>query len=530
MRDQILQASSHYVRDTLNINRELMRKALHMRCLSYLSQAKAQLLTKTIFQVDKSKKQIMEVNKSLGKEQNSSEKHRIALEKTNRELVEAKKQLEKAVKSRTKELERTNDYLNQSKIIAQKERDRAHKYLEIAEAIIIGLAPDGTITVINAHGCRVLGLSKEEIIGESWFDRFIPKECHDEVKTVHEGNIKRGVNFQEYNENLVINAQGKERTIYWHNTLELDQQGDVIGTLSSGQDITQRKLFEIELQDKQEVLKSAQEISHFGNWTWNIAENSIDWSDEIFRIFGFPVQSFTPTYEQFLASIHPEDRDELVSAVNISLEDPSQPYNIEHRIVQQDGTIRFVHEKGYVYRDEYGQPIRMLGTVQDISEQKRIENELRESESRFRDLFNSVPASVVVVDKEGILEDINQFHLDVALKNKVDKESYLGNSLLSHPVIVEAGLSEKYRAVLNGESINIPECYFPQTTGGIDRYYNVRGVPLQQDGKLTGALFLHDDVSDMVRIKKTVEANESMFRSLLNAIDDPLVLFTREKR
>ena len=126
-------------------------------------------------------------------------------------------------------------------------------------------------------------------------------------------------------------------------------------------------------------LLEAQNIAHIGNWEWNIEVNSLEWSDEIFRIFGFTPQEFKVTYEAFLNSVHPDDKELVKSAVSEALIN-RRPYNINHRIILSDGTERIVHEMAEVIFNKDGKAVRMVGTVQDITEQKKLEDQLRQAQ------------------------------------------------------------------------------------------------------------------------------------------------------
>src|SRR5262249_54650056 len=121
-------------------------------------------------------------------------------------------------------------------------------------------------------------------------------------------------------------------------------------------------------------LREAQRIAHLGSWEWNVLSNELNWSDEVFSIFGIRRQGFGATYESFLEQVHPADRERVEQAVGQSL-NTSEPYNIEHRIIRPDGEGRIVRGQGEVVRDNAGRITRMVGTVQDITEQKRIEAE-----------------------------------------------------------------------------------------------------------------------------------------------------------
>jgi PAS domain S-box-containing protein len=144
-----------------------------------------------------------------------------------------------------------------------------------------------------------------------------------------------------------------------------------------------RKRSEERLKRSEASLAEAQRISHLGNWDWNIITDELHWSDEIYRIFGLTPQEFEATYEGFLNSVHPDDRESVRKAVDEALYE-DKPYCIDHRIVLPDGSERIVHEQAAVTFDDGGKPIRMIGTVQDITENKQAEAALRESEERFK--------------------------------------------------------------------------------------------------------------------------------------------------
>ncbi|MFC1673747.1 ATP-binding protein, partial [Pseudomonadota bacterium] len=122
-------------------------------------------------------------------------------------------------------------------------------------------------------------------------------------------------------------------------------------------------------------LANAQRIAKVGNWQWDIEANALWWSDEIYRIFGLNSESFEITYAAFLAHIHPDDRDLVSQAMDRALHH-SEPYNIDHRIVTKNGFEKVVHEQGEVKYGADGKPVQMVGTVQDITDRKHMEDAL----------------------------------------------------------------------------------------------------------------------------------------------------------
>jgi PAS domain S-box-containing protein len=154
-------------------------------------------------------------------------------------------------------------------------------------------------------------------------------------------------------------------------------------------EIDERKRIEEALQKDRSSLAEAQRIAHLGNWDWDIVTNELQWSDEIYRIFGLTPQEFGATYEAFLNSVHPDDREFVKRTVDEALYE-DKPYSIDHRIVLPDGTQRIVHEQAGVTFDNDGKPIRMIGTVHDITASKQTEEALRKSKAELRHLSSQL--------------------------------------------------------------------------------------------------------------------------------------------
>ena len=132
------------------------------------------------------------------------------------------------------------------------------------------------------------------------------------------------------------------------------------------------------LQQSEKMLSQAQQMARLGNWHWDIQSNKLQWSDEIYRIFGLEPQQFGASYDAFLNAVHPDDR-EMVDRASTKAVESGTPYSIDHRIVLPDGSERFVHEEGEaIFKD--GKAIEMMGTVQDISERRELEDQLRHAQ------------------------------------------------------------------------------------------------------------------------------------------------------
>jgi len=139
------------------------------------------------------------------------------------------------------------------------ERDKAQQYLDIAGVIIVVSNSDGKIALINRKGCELLGLKEEEIVGKDWLSNFIPEGIRDELSSAFRSLISGDTETMAYNESPVLTAAGEERLIAWRNSVLRDEDGNIIATLSSGEDITDRKLAENELRRHRDLLEKKTE-------------------------------------------------------------------------------------------------------------------------------------------------------------------------------------------------------------------------------------------------------------------------------
>jgi PAS domain S-box-containing protein len=172
-----------------------------------------------------------------------------------------------------------------------------------------------------------------------------------------------------------------------------------ISRLEVFRDITNRKRAEQALWEREQDLNRAQAVAHTGSWRLDVQHNQLLWSDETHRIFGLP-RATAMTYETFLSSVHPEDREYVDQKWKAALH--GEPYDIEHRIIVRN-EIRWVHEKAELESDSNGELKGGFGTVQDITERKRIENELRVKDFAL----TSAASGIAIIDLDGIVTYAN---------------------------------------------------------------------------------------------------------------------------
>jgi diguanylate cyclase (GGDEF)-like protein/PAS domain S-box-containing protein len=180
------------------------------------------------------------------------------------ELKQSHDVLERQVHERTVRLLDEIKQHDKTAAELQTERDKMQRYLDVAGVMFVVINADGTVSLINKKGCEVLGCTEEEILGKNWFDCFIPLNIREKLKTFFSQLFSEKTTLGEYHENPILTNTGEERIIAWHNTVIRDKTGVILSTLSSGEDITDRKKAEQQqrsiTEGLQHVLAAADEL------------------------------------------------------------------------------------------------------------------------------------------------------------------------------------------------------------------------------------------------------------------------------
>jgi len=180
------------------------------------------------------------------------------------------------------------------------------------------------------------------------------------------------------------------------------------------------------LQEANEALRStqadlarAQRIARIGSWEWDLQTGAVSWSDETYRLFGFKPGEVELSYEVVKSTKHPEDVESWANAIEEAL-DSAGTLQVEYRAVRSDGETIWIRTEAEISRDENGKAIRFFGTAQDITERKRAEEALRESEVRFRSVFAQTYQFAGIVTLDGTLTAANNTSLDFIGSTEAD--------------------------------------------------------------------------------------------------------------
>ncbi len=257
----------------------------------------------------------------------------------------------------------------------------------------------GRQTYVNQSFCNMVGWSAEELNGATPPFIFWPPERIDQIKEIFErhmhGFIKPGP------VELIFRRRNEERfPVSLLVSPLVDHQGVPVGYLASVHDISLLKASQEKLERRERQLSQAQRLVQLGSWSWDIATDTAIWSDELYRICGVDPEQFIPSYRGLLQLVHPQDR-EKVEQINRDALQNRGGFELSYRIVRPDGAIRTIQTSGMVSVDPTDRPIAMVGVAQDITEIKRAEETLRESEERYRSLIANIPDAAWTVNEEG---------------------------------------------------------------------------------------------------------------------------------
>lgn len=164
-----------------------------------------------------------------------------------------------------------------------------------------------------------------------------------------------------------------------------------------GQALERASRTEAELRHVTERMAEAQRIAHFGNWEWDIGEDRLTWSEELYRIFGVEPEGFAANFETFLELVHPHDRQRVKDEIQRAVAN-GRRFVFEHRILRRDHTPRTLRCHGEPVTDEAGTVVRLFGVCQDITEVAELEGARRSAEDRFRNAFEHAPIGVALVE------------------------------------------------------------------------------------------------------------------------------------
>lgn len=398
----------------------------------------------------------------------------------------------KTLRQRVAELERQQADVKQSK-----EQDLAQQYFNLAGEMILAIDANETISLINQQGCQLLEAEEHEILGKNWFEHFLPLSNRVEVKTLFRQLIRGEIQPVEFFENDVLTAKGRLKSVAWHNSILRDDTGGIIGTLSVGVDITERKEAQQALRENVQIFRQISE--NVKELLWVCAP---DFSKTYFlnpmyeEIWGRTCQSAYDNPCSWIEGIHPDDRAAVVNEMERKAQgDFTDPDFPRCRVIHTDGTMRWIETRAFPVYNEHNQISRIAGIVEDITRRKQEEDaasimqqklersvetqtsELARKTAQLEAMFNSIPDAVLVLDREGKIVNFNNRD---KLSLFLAPDPCIGSDIES---LLPCGVGSQIRLLINRvyDTRQIETFEYKLTNRNGENWYRARILPYLSD-------------------------------------------------
>ncbi len=260
------------------------------------------------------------------------------------------------------------------------EHAKSQKYLDIAGVMLMVLDSNGNVTLINKKGCEILEADEKDIIGKNWFESFIPENLVDIVKAVFKDSINKTIGRKNHFENEIITTKGNKRIMSWYNSVIFDGDEKIIGVISSGEDITDKRLNEIALYDSNERFETLFNKAPFGYQSLDIngylREVNNTWVD----ILGYKKEEVIGKW--FGDFLVPEYRERFKERFEIFKKQGK--IQSEFKMFHKNGSILFIQFEGLIGYDDKNQFVQTYCNLNDITKKREVEEKLALSESSLK--------------------------------------------------------------------------------------------------------------------------------------------------
>jgi len=257
---------------------------------------------------------------------------------------------------------------------------RLNATLEATSDGILAVEAKGQVLFMNRLFRRMWNLpdalAPDGVIDEQLLAQVLP-QLVDPQGFLHK--VQALYRSQEESDDLIELVDGR---VFDRHSKPLQADGHASGRVWSFHDVTERRRAERAAETAKERLHRGQMYANIGTWEWNIVSGAVFWTERIAPLYGYPAGELETSYDNFLAAVHPDDRQAVIDAVGASVERDAS-IRIEHRVVWPDGTVRWLLQSGAVQRDAAGKPLNMIGVVQDIDDRKQAELALAERERQL---------------------------------------------------------------------------------------------------------------------------------------------------
>ena len=357
-------------------------------------------------------------------------------------FVQMTENLQKTLVSRDDLLAEIAERKKAEETLHQSEEKYRHLFQNAQVGMYRSKLDGSAILAVNQKLCEIFGFSAEEMIDNPATIRWANPAARDQMVT----DLRRTGTLHDY-EMGILTKNGEARTCLVSISLNPE-----LGFLEgSAIDVTERKRAQEALQKSEKRLREAQEMSHLGFWTWDVKTGAVEWSEEVFKIFCLDPKEFTPQIDSILAlSPWPEDHQRDQELIQRAIE-TRNPGSYEQKFLRPDKSIGHYYSTFQGNYDEKGDLISIVGTVLDITERKRTEEALLESETNFRELAENAGEGVLIAAEGGVHLFANRASAEIT-GYSADELLHLKAQMLAYPDEAPKVMA-RLQKILAGEDI-----------------------------------------------------------------------------
>jgi PAS domain S-box-containing protein len=273
-----------------------------------------------------------------------------------------------------------------------------------------------------------------------------------------------------------------------------DANASIVGCVGIAVDVTEQREVAGRLASSERRLVEAQRVAHVGSFEWDIQRDVLTWSDELQRIYGFEPGTFGGTFEAFMARVPPDDA-AATRKVIFDAYARQSPFTYDHRIIRTDGSVRMLHSRGDVVRDDRGTPVRIVGTCWDVTEQRNLVAQLEQAISRWEATIESTGEGILVVDLNGEVAQVNQRFLTLWRVERPSNARAHHLALLS-PVMSQLEEPDEFAGRLEEIYAQPEQESFDVVRFKDGRVFECRSTPQRIGKRVTGRVFSVHDVTE----------------------------------
>lgn len=382
---------------------------------------------------------------------------------------------------------------------------------------LIEKAPDG-IVLLNAEGNfkfispaakRIFGFQPSEEIDGNPAEYTYPDDLSKVLSA-----LSRIVEDPSYVPTLQYRYRDKTGNWLWVESTFTNLLADpsVESILINFRNITEQKQTEEALRHSKVLLELAHQSAGAGTWNWDMTSQLLDWSNELYTMFGLDPQSAEATFNTWNTVVHPDDLEYASKCIEQAIKEKA-PLNSEYRVLHPNGQVHWINALGNTTYDDFGQPMRMAGICTDITARKQAEEALHASEEQYRSLFNnfldSVAVHQIVLDETGKPVDYIFIQVNEAftMQTGLRMADILGKKVTEViPGIKNTPLIDIYgKVAITGEPVIFEHFFEP-----FQRYFHINAFQVGEGRFCT----VFQDVSDARVAEKALEESEEQFRTI----------------